>query len=91
MTKKSKVKKHISEAFDLPQEIILDTPIIKIIANNELTIENHKGIVEYTPNILRMNSMLGIIKILGYKLQIREIDQCDIIISGEISSLEFMK
>jgi sporulation protein YqfC len=91
MSKKSSIKKHISETFDLPQQIILDTPVVKIISNNELTIENHKGILEYSPNLLRMNSELGTIKIIGDNISIKEIDQWDIVICGEIRSLEYIK
>jgi sporulation protein YqfC len=91
MSKKSILKKHIYQTFDLPKEIILDTPIITLIANTEIKIENHKGIIEYTPSMLKMNSMLGTIRIKGINLQIKEIDQCDIIVNGEISSLEFVE
>jgi sporulation protein YqfC len=91
MSKKSNIKKHISETFDLPQQIILDTPVVKIISNNELTIENHKGILEYSPNLLRMSSVLGTIKIIGNNIRIKEIDQYDIVICGEIHSLEYIK
>jgi sporulation protein YqfC len=71
MADKLKLRKHIADIFDLPSEIILDMPIIKIIANNEVTIENHKGILEYTPCVLRMKSMLGVIKITGCYIQIK--------------------
>lgn len=91
MSKKSNFKKRISDTFDLPEEIILDTPIIKIVSNNELTIENHKGLLEYSPTLLRMNSQLGTIKIIGHHIQIKEINQCDIVICGEIYSLEYIK
>ena len=91
MADKQKFKRHIADIFDLPSEIILDMPIIKIIGNNEVTIENHKGILEYTPYVLRMKSMLGIIKITGYYIEIKELDQSDIVISGEIHSLEFIE
>jgi sporulation protein YqfC len=91
MANRLKLRKQFAHLLDLPAEIILDMPIIKIIANNELTIENHKGILEYTPHVLRMKSMLGIIKITGSYIQIKELDQSDIVISGEIQSLEFIE
>lgn len=91
MSKSLNLKKHMARAFDLPEEIILDTPVIKIISNNELTIENHKGILEYSSNLVIVNSTLGAIKVMGDRIQIKEIDDFFIIIFGEIYSLEYMR
>jgi sporulation protein YqfC len=90
MSKKVKMKKQISKTFDLPEEIILDTPVVKIISNNELTIENHKGILEFSSDLIRMNSKLGTIKVSGKYIRIKEIDECCIVICGEIQSLEYI-
>jgi sporulation protein YqfC len=91
MVRKTNVKNKISESFDLPKEIILDVPNLKIIGDGEVTIENHKGIVEYSKDTLRMNSAIGIIKLSGADLQIKQISQDDICISGLINSIEFIK
>lgn len=91
MGRKSNVKNKISESFDLPKEIILDVPNLKMIGDGEVTIENHKGILEYSKDTLRMNSAIGIIKLSGANLQIKQISQDDICISGQINSIEFIK
>ncbi|WDC83904.1 YabP/YqfC family sporulation protein [Caloramator sp. mosi_1] len=62
---KNRIKTKISESLELPKEIILNIPFIKILGNDELEIENHKGIVEYSSNVVRLRSSIGIIKIEG--------------------------
>lgn len=91
MVKRNSIKHKISESLDLPKEIVMDIPNIKVIGDNEITIENHKGILEYSRELLRMNSVSGIIKISGQNLQIKEINQDDICINGQIFSIEFIK
>lgn len=91
MKKKSNVKNKITESFDLPKDVVLNVPNIKIIGDSEITIENHKGILEYSKDLLRMNSISGVIKISGSNLQIKEINQDDICINGQIFSIEFIK
>jgi sporulation protein YqfC len=91
MGKRVNVKNKISESLDLPKEVVLDVPNIKAVGDSEVTIENHKGIIEYSKDILRINSSLGIIKLSGKNLQIKEISQEDISITGQIYSIEFIK
>lgn len=40
-----RTKEIIAEKFNLPRDIMLDLPKITIISDNEITIENHKGVV----------------------------------------------
>ncbi len=58
-------KYNVSEALELPKDVVLDLPKIIMTGNIGLTISNHKGIIEYTQEILRINSSIGIIKIWG--------------------------
>lgn len=92
MGKKEKineVKENISEILELPKDIMLDLPKITLLGSLELSIENHKGIIEYTNEKIRVKSKEGIIKILGKDLLIKTIIKEAIIISGKISSIEF--
>ncbi|TDT51099.1 sporulation protein YqfC [Fonticella tunisiensis] len=88
---KNNIKSRFADSLELPKEVVLDTPMVRITGNNEMSVENHRGIVEYSKEILRINSTLGIIKVSGSFLNIKEINQENIIISGEISSIEYIK
>lgn len=84
------IKEDLSEALELPKEIMLNLPKISLIGQIQLIIENHKGIIEYTPTQIRVNSNSGIIKIQGTGLYIKTIVKEEIIVTGEISAFEFI-
>lgn len=90
MVNKANIKWRISESLELPKEVTLNIPIIKVTGRNDIYIENHKGIVEYSSEILRINSEIGIIKIMGKNLYIKEINKEEIFITGDVNTIEFI-
>ena len=84
-------KERLTEVLELPKEIVLNVPKITIMGNRDLIIENYKGIVEYEENRVRINTAIGVIKITGSMLTIREITSEDIMVIGDIVSLEFIR
>lgn len=90
MGKRKYIKSIISTSLDIPSETILNVPSIKIIGNSEINIENHKGIIEYSKEILRINSIIGIIKITGKDLHIKEINHEETFLTGTIYLIEFI-
>ncbi|EYE88120.1 sporulation protein YqfC [Fervidicella metallireducens AeB] len=91
MVKKINIKERFSASLELPKEVLSETPVIKIIGNNEIYIENHKGILEYGTNRIRINTVLGVLVIEGYNFEISEINQEDIKITGFTEAIEFIK
>ena len=69
---------------------IRDSPKITLIGNLQLNIENHKGIIEYNTQRIRISSNSGMIKIIGQNLYIKTIIKEEIIITGEINSFEYI-
>ena len=84
------IKSEISDALELPKEIVLDLPKVSLVGDLQVNIENHKGIIEYSPTQIRVSSNSGMLKIKGNKLYIKVIIKEEIVITGEIQSLEFI-
>jgi sporulation protein YqfC len=85
------IKTDLSDTLELPKEIMLDLPKVTLIGNLQLNIENHKGIIEYTSNQIRISSNSGMIKIQGNDLYIKTIIKEEIIITGEIHTFEYIQ
>ncbi|MDI3481144.1 MAG: hypothetical protein PWQ97_799 [Tepidanaerobacteraceae bacterium] len=83
------IKKRISDALDLPGDIVLNLPRIVITAGISALIENHRGIVEYTSDIVRLNAGEGTLIIKGEGLLIKSLLADEVIIEGRIKSIEF--
>ena len=88
-TKKDNIKKAVSEILELPKDIMLGLPKITMIGKMELHIENHKGIIEYSKEIIRINTSEGVLKIIGKHMNIKSIITEEVSIIGEIISVEF--
>lgn len=85
-----KIKTKLTNMFDLPKEIVLNLPLISIIGKEEISIENYKGLVEYSEGHIRLNTSCGILKIEGRDLFIRKITTEYILVTGSITSLEYL-
>lgn len=83
-------KYNVSEVLELPKDVVLDLPKIIMTGNIGLNISNHKGIIEYTQEVLRINSSIGIIKILGSNMELKTILSEEIIVIGLIEKLEII-
>ncbi|MCX7923518.1 MAG: sporulation protein YqfC [Clostridia bacterium] len=88
---KVNLKEKMAEILELPKEIVLNMPKLTMLGNGDLIIENYKGIIEYEDARVRINTTTGIIKVTGDRLTIKEITSEDIMINGDIASLEFYK
>ncbi|MFW5648021.1 MAG: sporulation protein YqfC [Candidatus Alkaliphilus sp. MAG34] len=84
------IKKGLAEILELPKDIVLDLPKIIMIGNLQIYIENHKGILEYTNDRIRVNTKSGILCIMGKNLMLKNIVTEEIIIVGEINQVGFI-
>lgn len=87
--KLQEVKTTVSEMFELPKDIMLNLPRISMIGNNQMLVENHRGVIEYTPQKIRLNSSIGVIRIEGQDMDLKNIAADDVMITGVIKLVEF--
>ncbi|WP_235811153.1 sporulation protein YqfC [Syntrophomonas wolfei] len=84
------LNKAMAEFLELPGDLVLDLPKITVVGRNELYLENHRGIIEYALNRLRINLSRGFLEIEGEELQIKTLMPEEMGISGEIHSIRFL-
>ena len=88
LTKGGKMKKKIDKLLELPKEVYSNVPKIIITGFDEMIIENFKGILEYEEFFVRINTHIGIININGYNLNLENMTDDDIKITGKIESFD---
>ena len=89
---KNRKKKNLSKInniLEFPEEIVSDNPRITILGFNELLIENYKSILEYEDFFIKINTYIGAININGFNLRLKEMTEEDIMVTGNIDSLDF--
>ncbi len=84
------IKKKLVNTLELPKEIIFNLPLITMVGNEEINIENYKGVIEYSPEKIRINTACGVLKINGEKLSFKQITAENIIVTGVIQTLEYL-
>ena len=85
----NKSKEILIEKLDLPKDVILDVPKIIILGRNEITIENHKGIISFEERTIKVNSSFGPIEIQGSNFEILYIAASTITISGYFTAIKY--
>lgn len=87
-SQRAKFKSAFVDVLEIPTDIALNLPRITLLGNLQLNIENHKGIVEYGEDRIRIAVTRGYLEILGKNLVLRNIQLDEIMINGEITHLE---
>ena len=84
-----RTKETIANKLELPRDVVLDLPKITILANNEINIENHRGIVIFEEDVVKINSNAGPICIYGKNFKILFIGGNTITLSGNFKSVVY--
>jgi sporulation protein YqfC len=74
---------------DIPQDIVLDLPRITMLGNKQLLVENHKGIIEYTPSLVRIKLNQGELVVIGMDLMLENLQVEQILIEGTVGEIKY--
>ncbi|MDI6617419.1 MAG: sporulation protein YqfC [Clostridiales bacterium] len=83
-----KLRERFAEILELPEDIVMNIPRVTIVGNSEIDIENHRGLIEYSSQTIRINTSIGIYKITGLNLEIKNILAEEIVITGQIENID---
>ena len=83
---KKKIRQKMQEAMEIPKELLKGYSRVTIIGAEDIWIENYKGILEYSEEIIRLGNDICI---YGQNLSVEEITSEDILIVGNIKNIEF--
>ncbi len=92
MKKKKRITRginKINEFLEMPAEVVSNTPKISILGFGEMLIENYKNIIEYESLYIKVNTHIGVINVNGFNLNLIQMNQDDMKITGKIDSIEF--
>lgn len=82
-------KQNIANKLDLPRDVILNMPKIQITGDREIIIENHKGIILFEKDKVRINSGVGLISIYGENFEVLFMGGSTITIGGKFKSITY--
>ncbi len=92
MKRKMKNKESaLNRILEVPKEISTNEPKITIAGFKKMLIENYKVILEYQDIYIRIKTYIGIVNINGLNLKLGEMTSDDIMITGDIETVDFEK
>ncbi|MGE5509181.1 MAG: sporulation protein YqfC [Chitinophagales bacterium] len=86
---RERLARRVADLFELPKDVILDLPSVTLIGNLQCFIENHRGIIEYLPERVRINTTRGEVVVSGRNLAIGSISQDEIVVEGRLTGFTF--
>lgn len=88
MEKKTFINR-MADVANMPKDVVLGVPIITMTGQMEVSVENYRGILEYTDLLVRVQTKIGQIKIVGTSLQIDYYTNDEMKVSGHIDLIEY--
>lgn len=75
----------------LPESTAKAFPCAALLADAHLELENHLGILEFGEKLIRIHTAIGIFRVEGEGLEIRNAEQSKLLIDGKIRSIGYEK
>ncbi|MBO8136715.1 MAG: sporulation protein YqfC [Desulfotomaculum sp.] len=85
---KKRIKRQVSDFLEIPSDVMLDLHKTVLVGDMQVFIENHRGIVEYTSETVRVIVGDGEMAVIGENLTLRNITSDEIIVEGKIKELK---
>ncbi|MBP2626360.1 MAG: sporulation protein YqfC [Firmicutes bacterium] len=79
----------LAGVLEIPQDIVLDLPRITMLGNQQLLVENHKGIIEYTPSLVRIKLNQGELLVAGKNLMLGNLQIEQILVEGTVGEIKY--
>lgn len=89
--KKKRKEKILDRILEVPAEVADRETKLTLLGFKKMLIENYKAILEYQDFFIRISIESGIININGFNLKLNEMTSDDIMIIGDIDSVDFEK
>lgn len=91
MAGKARVLQRMLEQADLGEEVLPREPVVELLGDGRVLIENHRGVTEYCTQRIRANVSFGTVGVVGSNLRLRLMTGEKLVITGQIDSIEVLR
>ena len=86
-----KLAEDVSELLDLPEDAVLGSARVEITAGKRLLIDNHRGVLNYSEETVTALLPDGKLTVCGDRLRMKAMTDRQLLITGRIDSVEWMR
>lgn len=91
MGNKKSFMEQITNAADMQDEPIPGLPLIEIAGERRVLIENHRGVIEYGSQTIRVKVKYGQVCICGSGLELARMTRGQLVISGRVDAVQLIR
>ena len=84
-----KWKEELAKQMDLPKDLMLGAVIVTLTGNQEAYVENYMSLIEYTEELIRIQTKTCKLEIHGQHLDISYYTNDEMKITGEIQEVKY--
>lgn len=88
--RKRQFQQQVSNFLDIPRDLMMDLPKVVLVGDVQVQVENHRGILVYTTEEVKVSTTLGDLQITGKDLSLKNILPDEILVEGRIKSIAFI-
>lgn len=89
MDRKENLLERASQVLELPGDAVAGLPRIELVGNRELRMECHKGIMAYGTEEILVSGGKMVVRVRGSDLELKSMNPAELLIMGQILSLDF--
>lgn len=78
----------LAQVFDLPADAVAGLPLIELIGDKQLRVENHRGILAYDPREIHIGGGKVALRVRGLGLELKVMNAGELLITGQIFAVE---
>lgn len=87
----ARLRHRLAEALDLPKDVVLDLPRVIAVGHLQVLVDNHRGLLEYSPVRVVIALASGRLAVTGEDLRIGTVSAEEVTVTGEIRAIEFLR
>lgn len=91
MGEKDSLLLRASRLFDLPADALAGAPRVEVIGDGELHMGPHRGILAYGPEEIHISGGSLVVLVRGSGLELRAMTPEELLITGTIKAVEYMR
>ena len=76
-----------AQALDLPADVLAGLPKVELTGDREVRMENHRGILAYGEEEIRISGGSYTVRVTGQSLQLRTMSPLALLITGRICAV----
>lgn len=87
MGEKRNLIERVTQAADLPLEPVAGLPLVELLGDRRVLIENHKGVTQYANHEICVRVGYGCISVCGEGLELTKMTAAQLVITGRIGNI----